>query len=59
MECEVKFMEEQKVFIIMDDCGTIVDIFDTYEKAKALWEELDKTTPRTSFYYEIEERPVH
>lgn len=52
-------MEEQKVFIIMDDCGTIVDIFDTYEKAKALWEELDKTTPRTSFYYEIEERPVH
>ena len=42
------------VWIVIDDCGAIVDIFDSEEKAKALWEQLEATTPRSGFYYEIE-----
>lgn len=51
--------EEKRVFLVLNDCGSIVDIFDTFEKANALWEELNKETPRESFYYVIEEMPVH
>lgn len=47
-----------KVYIITDDCGAIIKIFKSKERAYELYEELMKETPRTSFYYEVREYPV-
>lgn len=43
------------VYIVSDDCGAIIKIFTSKEKAYELYEELMKESPRTSFYYEVRE----
>ena len=52
-------MRKKYVWIVFDDCGTIVDMFDSEEKANELYETLSSVSPRESFYYTVEKREVH
>ena len=51
--------EKQFVWLVIDDSGYIIDVFDSEQKANELWEELSRVTPRSSFYYEVEKHEVH
>ena len=51
-------MEKQQVYIVVDDCGAIMGVYSSEEKADARWEELNKDVPRSSFYYQILTYPV-
>ena len=52
-------MRKKHVWIVLDDCGGIVDIFDSEQKANELYEQLTSVSPRESFYYTVEKKEVH
>ena len=49
---------KQNVYIVVDDCGAIMGVYSSPEKADAKWAELSKDVPRSSFFYQILVYPV-